>query len=213
MKERGKNTVQLNGGVSAIAGSFIGFSYSTNNFLGLGENLSLSTTLGTVQRSAQIGFTEPYFLDKPIQVGFTVFTSRYSFDQARQASVLAGTNLIPLFQQLGTNNLLNYVNDSRGFTVFASYPLKRSFARVGIILRLHDSGREDADARGRQLFQLHQLPAHQRAEFAGRNQLVDDYAKLHLQHGEPSDQSDRRQGDLVIRRVRGQHFGRHGQPD
>ncbi len=132
VKERGKNTVQLNGGVSAIAGSFVGFSYSTNNFLGLGENLSLSTTLGTVQRSAQIGFTEPYFLDKPMQVGFTVFTSRYSFDQARQASVLAGTNLIPLFQQLGTNNLLNYVNDSRGFTVFASYPLKRSFARVGI---------------------------------------------------------------------------------
>ncbi len=130
--ERGKNTVQLNGGVSAIAGSFIGFSYSTNNFLGLGENLSLSTTLGTVQRSAQFGFTEPYFLDKPIQVGFTVFTSRYNFDQARQESILSGTNLLPLFQQLGTNNLLNYVNDSRGFTVFASYPLRRHFARLGL---------------------------------------------------------------------------------
>lgn len=132
VKERGKNTVQLNGGVSAIAGSFVGFSYSTNNFLGLGENLSLSTTLGTVQRSAQIGFTEPYFLDKPLQVGFTVFTSRYSFDQARQASVLAGADLTQLFKQLGTNNLLNYVNDSRGLTVFASYPLRRSFARLGI---------------------------------------------------------------------------------
>ena len=35
VKERGKNSVQLNGGVSAIAGSFIGFSYSTNNFLGV----------------------------------------------------------------------------------------------------------------------------------------------------------------------------------
>ena len=42
VKERGKNSVQLNGGVSGIAGSFIGFSYSTNNFLGLGETLSLS---------------------------------------------------------------------------------------------------------------------------------------------------------------------------
>src|SRR5579885_807089 len=51
VKERGKNSVQLNGGVSAIAGSFIGFSYSTNNFLGLGETLSLSTQLGTVQRT------------------------------------------------------------------------------------------------------------------------------------------------------------------
>src|SRR5580704_10148951 len=48
VKERGKNSIQLNGGVSGIAGSFIGASYSTNNFLGLGETLGLSTQLGTV---------------------------------------------------------------------------------------------------------------------------------------------------------------------
>ena len=41
VKERGKNSIQLNGGVSGISGSFVGFSYSTNNFLGLGETLSL----------------------------------------------------------------------------------------------------------------------------------------------------------------------------
>ena len=34
VKERGKNSVGLNGGVSGIAGSFVGFNYSTNNFLG-----------------------------------------------------------------------------------------------------------------------------------------------------------------------------------
>ncbi len=132
MKERGKNSVQLNGGVSAIAGSFIGFSYSTNNFLGLGETLSLTTQLGTVQTSAQIGFTEPYLFDRPLQVGFTVFMSRFDFNQAREASILSGTNLIPLYNQLGTQNLLNYISNSRGFTVFTSYPLKRSFARLGL---------------------------------------------------------------------------------
>ena len=132
VKERGKNTVQLNGGVSALAGSFIGFSYSTNNFLGLGETLSLSTQLGTVQTSAQFGFTEPYLFDIPLQVGFTVFTSRFNFDQAREASILSGQNLIPLYTQLGTQNLLNYISNSYGFTTFASYPLKRSFARLGI---------------------------------------------------------------------------------
>jgi len=132
VKERGKNSIQLNGGVSAIAGSFIGFSYSTNNFLGLGETLSLSTQLGTVQRSAQVGFTEPYLFDIPLQVGVTVFMSRFDFNQARQASILAGTNLTALYNQLGSNNLLNYISDSRGFTTFASYPLRRSFARMGI---------------------------------------------------------------------------------
>jgi outer membrane protein insertion porin family len=132
VKERGKNSVQLNGGVSGIAGSFIGFSYATNNFLGLGETLSLSTQLGDRIRQVEFGFTEPYFLDRPIQLGFTVFTSRFNYDQGREVSLLSGRNLIPLFDQLGTNNLLNYVSNTRGFTVFTSTLLKRSFARVGL---------------------------------------------------------------------------------
>ncbi|MEO8028957.1 MAG: outer membrane protein assembly factor BamA, partial [Bryobacteraceae bacterium] len=132
VKERGKNSVQLNGGVSGIAGSFIGFSYATNNFLGLGETLSLSTQLGTRTRDVTLGFTEPYFLDKPMQVGFTVFMQRFNYDQGREASILSGQNLLSVYNQLGNQNLLNYVSNSRGFTVFASYPLKRSFARLGL---------------------------------------------------------------------------------
>jgi len=132
VKERGKNTVNLNGGVSGIAGSFLGFGYSTNNLMGLGETLSLNTTLGTIQRDVTLGFTEPYLFDMPLQAGFTVFYQRYDYNQARQASILAGTNLTSLYNQLGQQNLLNYVSNSRGFTVFTSYPLKRSFARVGL---------------------------------------------------------------------------------
>src|SRR5205807_1941481 len=45
VKERGKNSIGLNGGVSGIAGSFVGFNYSTNNFLGLGETLSIASQL------------------------------------------------------------------------------------------------------------------------------------------------------------------------
>ncbi len=132
VKERGKNSIQLNGGVSGLAGSFLGFGYSTNNLMGLGETLSLNTTLGTIQRDVTLGFTEPYFLDRPLQMGATVFMQRFDYNQARQASVLAGQNLTALYNSLGQQNLLNYVSNSRGFTVFTSYPLKRSFARVGL---------------------------------------------------------------------------------
>ena len=132
VKERGKNSVQLNGGVSGIAGSFIGFSYATNNFLGLGETLSLSTQLGDRVRQVEFGFTEPYFLDRPMQVGFTVFTTRFNYDQGREVSLFSGRNLVPYFNSLGSNNLLNYVSNTRGFTTFLSYPLKRSFARLGL---------------------------------------------------------------------------------
>jgi len=132
VKERGKNSIQLNGGVSGISGSFLGFSYATNNLLGLGETFSLGTTLGTRQRDVTLGFTEPYFLDRPLQLGFTVFMQRFDYNQAREASVLAGRDLTSLFNQLGSQNLLNYVSNSKGFTVFTSYPLKRSFARLGL---------------------------------------------------------------------------------
>ena len=132
VKERGKNSVGLNGGVSGIAGSFVGFNYSTNNFLGLGETLSLESQLGTRMRDVNLGFTEPYFLDRPLQLGFNVYIRRFNFDQGREASILSGTNLIPLYNQLGSQNLLNYTQNSHGFAVSTSYPIKRSFARVGI---------------------------------------------------------------------------------
>ncbi len=132
VKERGKNSIQLNGGVSGISGSFIGFSYSTNNFLGLGETLSLGAQIGTLLDNITFGFTEPYLFDKPIQAGFTVFYQRYSYDQGQQASILAGQNLTSYYNSLGTDNLLNYVTNGKGFTAFLSYGLRRSFARVGL---------------------------------------------------------------------------------
>ncbi|MBV8847636.1 MAG: outer membrane protein assembly factor BamA [Bryobacterales bacterium] len=132
VKERAKNSIQLQGGVSGIAGSFLGLSYSTNNFLGLGETLSIGGQVGTRMQNVNFSFTQPYFLDRPLAAGFTVFIQRFNYDQAREASILAGANLLSAYQGLGAQNLLNYVSNSKGFTVFSSYPLKRSFARVGL---------------------------------------------------------------------------------
>ena len=132
LKERGKNSVQLSGGVSGIAGSFISMGYSTNNFLGLGETLGINSQLGDRTRDVTLSFTEPYIFDKPIQTGFTIYMQRFNYDQAREVSLLSGRNLIPLYNQLGTDNLLNYVSNGRGITVFANTLLKRSFARVGV---------------------------------------------------------------------------------
>src|SRR5262249_44116012 len=115
-----------------IAGSFMGFNYSTNNFLGLGETLSLESQLGTRMRDVSLGFTEPYFLDKPLQLGFMVYIRRFNYDQGRETSILTGQNYIPLFNALGPQNLINYVQNGHGFSVSASYPLRRSFSRIGI---------------------------------------------------------------------------------
>ena len=132
VRERAKNSIQLQGGVSALAGSFLGLSYTTNNFLGLGESLGISGQVGTRTTNATLSFTEPYLFDIPLQLGGTVFIQKFDYNQARESSILAGQNLIPLFNQLGTQNLLNYTTNSHGFTLFGSYPLKRAFARLGI---------------------------------------------------------------------------------
>jgi outer membrane protein insertion porin family len=132
VKERGKNSIGLNGGVSGIAGTFIGANYSTNNFLGLGETLSIEAQLGTRMDNVSLGFTEPYLFDRPIQAGAMVYLRRFTFDQAREASLLSGQNLIPLYNSLGSQNLLNYSQNSKGFTFSTSTHLRRSFAQVGL---------------------------------------------------------------------------------
>lgn len=132
VRERNKNSIQLQGGVSALAGTFVGLSFTTNNFLGLGESLGLSGQIGTMTRNATLSFTEPYLFDRPLQVGGTVFINRFNYNQAREESILTGQNLIPLYTQLGQQNLLNYTTNSHGFTLFASYPIHRSFARLGV---------------------------------------------------------------------------------
>jgi len=128
LKEKGKQSIGLQGGVSGLAGGFIGLTYQTNNFLGLGETLTFSAQFGEIQRTFQFGFTQPYLFDRPISTGFTLFSSRYNFNQARQEAVLTG-------QQVSVNPqyIQNYDQNSTGFTTYASYPMKKfSFARVGI---------------------------------------------------------------------------------
>jgi outer membrane protein insertion porin family len=128
--EKGKNTIGLQGGVSGLAGAFVGLNYSTNNFLGLGETLSVQASLGSRQRDLVFGFTEPYLFDRPIQAGFNVYTRKTSYDQARQYAIATGQNLNLPSAYL--QNLQNYSQSSTGLSLSLSYPLRRSFKRFGI---------------------------------------------------------------------------------
>ena len=130
VREKGKNSIGLNGGVSGLEGAFIGLNYSTNNFLGRGETLQVQISLGNLARSVLFGYTQPYLFDRPLQFGFTIFGNKISFNQARQLSIFSGQNLnLP---NAVLQNLQNYSQSSVGFTTSLSYPLRRSFKRVGM---------------------------------------------------------------------------------
>ena len=104
--------------------------YETNNFLGLGETLRVEANIGSRERNLLFGFSEPYLFDRPLNFGFTVFSRRYDFNQVKQAEI-AQQQKIDLPQEL-LDAFQNFSSKSTGFTVSASYPLRRSFKRVGL---------------------------------------------------------------------------------
>ena len=138
VKEKGKNSIGMNGGVSGQSGAFIGVNYQTNNFLGLGETLSLQGNLGNVSRQFLFGFTQPYLKNRPINVGFQIFNNKQDYNAAKnyQATSGASANMTSAEKSLTQN----YNQASTGLNFSVSYPLKRhAFQRVGVTYSLTKS--------------------------------------------------------------------------
>ncbi|HTM15945.1 MAG TPA: outer membrane protein assembly factor BamA [Terracidiphilus sp.] len=130
LKEKGKNSIGLNGGVSGASGAFLGVNYQTNNFLGLGETLSVQGNLGNLSRQFTFGFTEPYFRNRPLNIGFQIYNNKSDFNAAKNYETNTGiaANLSAAQQSL----VQNYNQASTGFNFSLSYPLRRhSFQRIG----------------------------------------------------------------------------------
>src|SRR5437660_3193882 len=151
VKEKGRNQIGLTGGVSGLAGAFVGINYSTNNLFGLGETLNVQASVGNRQRNIMFGFTEPYLFDRPLQFGFTVFTQKYNFDQANQLEILTGQR--SNFSQAVLNTLQNFTQATTGFTVSLSYPLHRSLKRLGLTYSFDNSSTQVFSAASQALFQ------------------------------------------------------------
>ena len=138
VKEKGKNSIGMNGGVSGYSGAFLGVNYQTNNFLGLGETLSVQANLGSISRQFLFGFTQPYIRNRPINVGFQIFNNKQDYNAAKnyQATTGASLNLSTAEKSLTQN----YNVGSDGINFSLSYPLKRhAFQRVGMTYSLTKS--------------------------------------------------------------------------
>ena len=154
VKEKGKNSIGFSGGVSGLAGNFVGINYATNNFLGLGETLSVQTEWGTYQKMYSFGFTEPYVFDRAMTVGFTVYHSNYRYDQLRQLAYAYGVNPSQLQSSAyGQYYAQNFQQNSSGFTAFSSYPLRRTFARLGFTYSYSYSSMQAFNAASQSFFE------------------------------------------------------------
>jgi outer membrane protein insertion porin family len=163
LKEKHLNSINFNGGVSGIGGSFLGLGYSTNNFLGLGESMNVTLQGGTRQSTYQFAFTEPYLNNKPVTTGFTAFSTRLTYDQARDVYGINPTN-IPAGSALSSR--LNFQQNHAGFNFLISDPL-RVFHRVGLTYQFDNSQTTAVNAATQAYFAG--IQAQQRQAFVSSN--------------------------------------------
>lgn len=77
--EEGKNDVQFGGGYSEGGGFFVQSQLATRNFLGEGENLSLSFQKGTRTTHFSIAYADPWFLDTPNSLGVSIYNNQLRY--------------------------------------------------------------------------------------------------------------------------------------
>src|ERR671938_1350955 len=73
LEEQNRNQLTFGAGVSEFEGFFGQMSFSTSNFMGRGESLTLSVQSGSRAQNYQLAFTEPFLFDRNITGGFDIF--------------------------------------------------------------------------------------------------------------------------------------------
>ena len=109
VEEQNRNQFTFGGGVSGLEGTFINSSFSTSNFLGLGETFQISAQAGARTKNYQIAITEPYLFDRSITAGIDLFKRKVTYE-----------TLV---------NVVGFTQESTGASLVAGFPLGR-FTRM-----------------------------------------------------------------------------------
>jgi len=116
LKELNRQMINFNIGYSGYDGWFVAAGYSTQNFLGSGESLSLSVQTGSRAKSYRISFSEPYVFNSPATFGIDLYRTNYDYGNS-------------MFKQRTTGFSLS---GSVRFWRYFGFSLNYSFDNVGI---------------------------------------------------------------------------------
>jgi outer membrane protein insertion porin family len=111
VEEQNRNQFTFGGGVSGLEGTFLNASFSTSNFLGLGETVQLSAQTGARAKNYQLALTEPYLFDRPITAGIDLYSRKLDY--------------------LTTQNVVGYSEVRTGASLTSGLPIgRRGFLRL-----------------------------------------------------------------------------------
>lgn len=114
VEEQSTGELQLSAGFSSIERFIINASVRQRNFRGKGQELRASVNYSTFSKSVELGFTEPYLLDKNIALGGDIF--RRDFNS---------------FNFVGNNRNTTYQQLTTGFQVRVGVPLTEFWSLAG----------------------------------------------------------------------------------
>jgi len=79
-QEVGRSDIQFGAGYSEIDHFFAQVIFNTRNFMGRGEVLGVSVSSGSRQDTYSLSFTEPYFLDRRMVIGGSIYKQETKLD-------------------------------------------------------------------------------------------------------------------------------------
>lgn len=119
--EVGRNDIQFGMGYSELDGFFVQTMFNTRNFLGKGESLGLSLQTGGRTDYYSLSFTEPYFMDRRIMIGGSIFKTNLDvadFNQDNKGASLSVGFGLGLFDSVSVTAEYN--------DVFSRFAVSRS---------------------------------------------------------------------------------------
>lgn len=114
VEEQSTGELQLSAGFSSIERFIINASIRQRNFRGKGQELRASVNYSTYSKSVELGFTEPYLLDKNIALGGDVFRRDYNS-----------------FNFVNNNRNTTYEQTTTGFQIRVGVPLTEFWSVAG----------------------------------------------------------------------------------
>jgi outer membrane protein insertion porin family len=81
VQEQSTGEISVGAGFSTVDGPLADFGITERNLLGKGQELRFKTLLASRRQQYDIGFTEPYFLDRELAAGFDLFKTLQDFSR------------------------------------------------------------------------------------------------------------------------------------
>nr|WP_089219255.1 outer membrane protein assembly factor BamA [Sphingomonas laterariae] len=106
VEEKSTGELQVSAGFSSLEKFIIDLSIRERNFMGKGQEVRAGVNYSSYSKSIELGFTEPYFMDKNIAVGGDIFRRDYNS-----------------FRYNGNDRDTTYEQTTTGFQIRAGLPL------------------------------------------------------------------------------------------